>query len=89
MRVSTLTLAAALLAVSLSSSLSGQRQDDQIDARSLQFLAEGRSLKVAGNLDGATDALETAVAVDPRHRAAFVLLVGNWLRHRTRRTTAT
>ena len=28
----------------------------------------------AGNLDGATDVLETSVAVDPRNRAAFLLL---------------
>jgi Tfp pilus assembly protein PilF len=74
MRVSSIAIAAALFGVSLSSSLSGQRPDDQIDARSLQFLAEGRALKASGNLDGATDALETAVAVDPRNRAAFVLL---------------
>lgn len=74
MRLSCLALAATLTAVSLSTSLSGQRPDDQIDARSLQLLAEGRALKAAGNLDGATDTLETALAVDPRNRAAFVTL---------------
>ncbi|MBB4087955.1 Flp pilus assembly protein TadD [Sphingomonas carotinifaciens] len=74
MRFSSFTLAAALAVVSVSTSLSGQRPDDQIDARSLQLLAEGRALRAAGNLDGATDVLETAVTVDPRNRAAFVLL---------------
>ena len=74
MRTSSLALAAALAIVSVSTSLHGQRADDQIDARSLQLLAEGRQLKAAGNLDGATDVLETAVTVDPRNRAAFIVL---------------
>lgn len=74
MRFSSVALAAALTLVSVSTSLSGQRPDDQIDARSLQLLEQGRAAKAAGNLDGATDALETALAVDPRNRPAFVLL---------------
>lgn len=74
MRLASLATAAALAAVSLSASLHGQRPDDQIDPRSLQLLAEGRAQKAAGNLDGATDTLETAVAVDPRNRAAFTTM---------------
>ena len=74
MRFSTVAVAAALTVVSVSTSLSGQRPDDQIDARSLQLLQQGRTLKAAGNLDGATDMLETSVAVDPRNRAAFIEL---------------
>ena len=74
MRFSTVAFAAALTVVSVSTSLSGQRPDNQIDPRSMQLLAQGRSLKAAGNLDGATDMLETAVAVDPRNRAAFIEL---------------
>ncbi len=74
MRLSSLAAAAALAAVSLSTSLSGQRPDSQIDARSMQLLEQARGLKAAGNLDGATDMLETAVTVDPRNRAAFILL---------------
>lgn len=74
MRVTSVAIAAALTLVCLSTSLSGQRPDDQIDARSMQLLAEGRAAKAAGNLDGATDKLETAVAVDPRNRQAFVVL---------------
>ena len=74
MRFASLAIAAALATISLSTSLHSQRPDDQIDARSLQLLAQGRALKGAGNLDGATDVLETAVAVDPRNRAAFVTL---------------
>jgi Tfp pilus assembly protein PilF len=76
MRYASVALAAVLATVSLSASLHGQRPDDQIDPRSLQLLAEGRAQRAAGNLDGATDTLETAVAVDPRNRAAFVVLAG-------------
>ncbi|PTQ64822.1 hypothetical protein C8J45_102178 [Sphingomonas sp. PP-CE-3G-477] len=74
MRFSSVALAAALTVVCVSTSLSGQRPDAQIDARSMQLLAQGRSLIASGNLDGATDVLETSVAVDPRNRGAFLLL---------------
>jgi Tfp pilus assembly protein PilF len=74
MRVTSVAIAAALTLVCVSTSLSGQRPDDQIDARSLQLLGEGRTAKAAGDLDGATDLLETSVAVDPRNRQAFIVL---------------
>ncbi|MBB3878638.1 tetratricopeptide repeat protein [Sphingomonas pseudosanguinis] len=74
MRLTSMAAAAALAVVSVSTSLSGQRPDTQIDARSMQLLEQGRAQKAAGNLDGATDTLETAVTVDPRNRAAFILL---------------
>lgn len=74
MRILSVSMAAALLTVSLSTSLSGQRPDDQIDARSLQLLAQARAERAAGDLDGATDLLETAVTVDPRNRAAYITL---------------
>lgn len=74
MRVSSVALAASLTLICVSTSLTAQRPDDQIDARSLQLLAQGKAARSAGNLEGATDLLETAVAVDPRNRAAFVTL---------------
>ncbi|MBI0474889.1 tetratricopeptide repeat protein [Sphingomonas sp. MA1305] len=74
MRVTSVAIAAALTLVCVSTSLNGQRPDDQVDARSLQLLAQGKAAKAAGNLDGATDLLETALAVDPRNREAFVVL---------------
>lgn len=74
MRVSSLTLAAALTVASLSASLSGQRPDDQIDPRSAELVAQARTARAAGDLEGATDLLETAVTVDPRNRPAFLLL---------------
>lgn len=74
MRISSIAIAAALATVSISTSLQGQRPDNQIDARSMALLAQGKAARAAGNYDAATDALESAVVVDPRNRAAFVVL---------------
>lgn len=74
MRYSSVAAAAALTLLTISTSLSGQRPDDQIDPRSMMLLAKGLAAKAAGNLDGATDSLESALAVDPRNRTAFVIL---------------
>lgn len=74
MRFTAVAAAAALTLVSVSTALNAQRPDDQIDARSLQLLQQGKAKKAAGDLDGATDTLESALAVDPRNRAAFVVL---------------
>ena len=74
MRITAISAAAALMLVSVSTSLMAQRPDDQIDPKSLALLDEGRAAKAAGNLDGAQDALETALAVDPRNPQAFIVL---------------
>jgi tetratricopeptide (TPR) repeat protein len=74
MRYSSVAAAVALTLLSVSTSLHGQRPDDQIDPRSLALLAQGRAAQAAGNLDGATDLLETALVVDPRNRPAFIVL---------------
>lgn len=74
MRYTSVAVAAALALASVSASLHGQRPDDQIDARSLSLLQQGKAARAAGNLEGATDLLETALAVDPRNRQAFVML---------------
>jgi Tfp pilus assembly protein PilF len=74
MRYTSIAVAAALALVSVSTSLHGQRPDAQIDEKSLALLQQGKAARAAGNLDGATDALETAVAVDPRNRQAFIVL---------------
>lgn len=76
MRFTSVAVALSLALVSFSTSLHGQRPDDQIDARSMALLQQGRAAKAAGNVDGATDLLETAVAVDPRNRQAFIALAG-------------
>lgn len=74
MRYSSLGAAAALALLLLSTSLHGQRPDAQIDPRSLQLLASAKAAQSAGNLTLAAETLETALAVDPRNRAAFVTL---------------
>lgn len=74
MRYTTVAVAASLALLSVSTSLSGQRPADAVDARSLQLLAQAKAARAAGDLDGATDLLESAVAVDPRNRQAFVVM---------------
>lgn len=74
MRYTPVAVAAALTVLTVATAVQGQREADAIDARSMTLLARGRAAQAAGNLDAATDAIETAVAVDPRNRAAFVAL---------------
>ncbi|HVI98653.1 MAG TPA: tetratricopeptide repeat protein [Sphingomonas sp.] len=74
MRFTSVTIAAALTLVTISTALHGQKRDDQIDPRSTTLLAKGEAAAKAGDLDAAADTLETALAVDPRNRAAFVAL---------------
>lgn len=50
----------------------GQRADDQINPKSVELQHQGKALLSAGKLEQAEDALETALAVDPRNRWAFV-----------------
>ena len=76
MRFSPAALAIAFAALSLSTSLHGQRADTQINPRSTALLAQGRDAAARGNLEGATDLIETSLAVDPRNREAFLELAG-------------
>lgn len=59
--------------LALAGPVTGQRTaDDQINPRSLELQRSGKALLAAGKLVEAADALETALAVDPRNRWAFV-----------------
>lgn len=49
-----------------------QRPDDQIAPKSVQLQRQAHELMSAGKLEQAEDALETALAVDPRNRSAYV-----------------
>jgi len=51
---------------------SAQRADDQIQPRSVELQRQGKASLAAGKFEQAEDALETALAVDPRNRGAFV-----------------
>ena len=74
MRLFPAALAIAFATLSVSTSLYGQPADAPVDPRSVALLAQGRAAAAAGNLERATDLIETALAVDPRNRAAFLEL---------------
>ena len=74
MRYTSIAAAIGLTLLTISTSLGAQRPDDQIDPRSMALLEKGRAARAAGNLQVATDLVETAAVVDPRNRAAFVTL---------------
>jgi Tfp pilus assembly protein PilF len=65
-------LLVGLAGVALAGPVSGQRSDDQINPKSVQLMHQAKTLMEAGKLDQAEDLLETALAVDPRNRWAFV-----------------
>src|SRR4030095_14612683 len=72
MRLSPLVLAFGLATSSLAVPVIGQKPDDQIASQSREFQKQGEPALAAGRLLEADDAMETALAVDPRNRAAFV-----------------
>jgi cytochrome c-type biogenesis protein CcmH/NrfG len=74
MRLSPLVLAFGLAASSLAVPVAGQKPDDQIAPRSVEFQQKGQAALAAGRLIEADDAFETALAIDPRNRAAFVAM---------------
>lgn len=74
MRLSPYLLALGLAASSLAVPGVGQRPDDQIAPQSVAWMKKGEALLTAGKLQDADDALEVALAVDPRNRAAFVTM---------------
>ncbi len=71
MRLSPFVIILGLTASTLSVAVSGQKSDDLVAPRSLELLKQGQAALAAGNLVAADDALETALVVDPRNRAAF------------------
>lgn len=74
MRITSVSVAAALALVCVSTSLNGQRPDAQIDPRSMALLQQGRAAQAAGDTSGATGLIESALVIDPRNRQAFVAL---------------
>lgn len=76
MRFSPVAVALSLSLAVVSSTSLGQRPDDQINPRSVALVQQAEAARRAGNLSGANDLLETALAVDPRNRGAFIALAG-------------
>ena len=65
-------LLTGFVAVALAAPVASQRPDDQIQPKSVELQHQGKALLNAGKLEQAEDALETALAVDPRNRWALV-----------------
>jgi Tfp pilus assembly protein PilF len=74
MRFSPPAIALSLALLTVASASHSQRPDAQIDARSLALMNEGVSFASAQKYDDAINALESALAVDPRNRQAFIQL---------------
>ena len=74
MRLLVPLVAVSLAALAISAPASGQRTDDQIAPKSVELRKQGVALMGAGKFDQAEDALEAALAVDPRNRWAFIEL---------------
>ena len=72
MRLTPIALSIAIAAATLASSGQGQRPDDQIDPRSTALVQQAQALSAAGRHNEAIDLFETALAVDPRNRAAYL-----------------
>jgi Tfp pilus assembly protein PilF len=74
MRFSLPVGAMALALLTVSSVSIGARRDDDIDKRSVAMTAQAKALLAAGKFEEATDTLESALAIDPRNRPAFIVL---------------
>jgi Tfp pilus assembly protein PilF len=74
MRLTPIALSAAIVLATVGSAGQGQKPDDQIDARSVTLTQQAQALNAAGRYSEATDLLETALAVDPRNRSAYIAL---------------
>ena len=74
MRFSPLVLMLGLATSTLAIPAAGQRADNQIAPRSVEYAKRGEAALAAGNYIAADDALETALVLDPRNRAAFTTM---------------
>lgn len=74
MRVTPPALALSLALATVSSVSHSQRAPEPLDARSVLLVNQAKSDAAAGRLDAANDAAESALAVDPRNRTAFLVL---------------
>ena len=74
MRYAPAAIIAALGLATVSTVSLGQRPDAQLDGRSVALVQQARTAHAAGQYESATDMLESALAIDPRNRAAFIAL---------------
>lgn len=76
MRFSPAAIALSLTLAMISSASIGSRADDDIDAQSLALLQSGNEALRGGDSEAAIGLYETALAVDPRNRAAYIAMAG-------------
>ncbi|WP_176591652.1 tetratricopeptide repeat protein [Sphingobium sp. EM0848] len=74
MRFTPASIALAVLLTTVSSAGLSQRPDSQISPLSIEWQKAGEAARKAGNYPAANDALESALAVDPRNRTAYIEL---------------
>jgi tetratricopeptide (TPR) repeat protein len=74
MRLTPIALTAAIALATFASAGQGQRPDDQIDPRSIALVQQAAGHSAAGRHNEAIDFLESALAVDPKNRAALIAL---------------
>ena len=72
MRLTPIALSAAIMLGTMASAGFSQKPDDQVDARSVALSQQAAALNGLGRYAEATDLLESALAVDPRNRAAYI-----------------
>jgi Tfp pilus assembly protein PilF len=74
MRLTPIALSLTFAVATMASAGNGQRPDDQTDPRSTALVEQARAATAAGRHNDAIDLLETALAVDPGNRAAYITL---------------
>jgi len=74
MRFSPTAIALSFTLAVMSSASIGGRADDDIDARSIALMQTGNQESDAGRFDNAISWYESALAVDPRNRPAYIAM---------------
>ena len=72
MRLTPIAVSGAIILATVASAGWSQKADDQIDARSAALAQQAQALNGQARYQEATDLFETALAVDPRNRAAYI-----------------
>jgi len=72
MRLTPIALSAAIMVATLATAGFSQKPDNQIDPRSTALTQQAETLNAQGHYAEARDLLESALAVDPRNRGAYI-----------------
>jgi Tfp pilus assembly protein PilF len=72
MRLTPIALTVAIALATVASAGQGQKPDDQIDGRSVALAGQAQTLVTQARYQEATDLYESALAVDPRNRQAYI-----------------